>query len=138
MNDAPLIRLSRWGWIGISLLMIVSIWVLDWDGRCGPLEAREWYRRHFWPDKRESLYIITDSPVWAYGEVRTCGRIADVGSALKNQRPGLEKEDLLNCAGWLPREEYVGREKLAVRFEEKGYDFSSWDCTKTPEGLICR
>jgi hypothetical protein len=118
--------------------VLVIIWLSDWRGSYGPLALREWCRRHFVPDKHDSLYIITDAPNWGFGEVKNCGPVAEVGRALKTQRPELSKEDVLNCAGWFPLQEYVTRERLAVTFKEKGYDSTLWECTKTPEGLICR
>ena len=71
-------------WVGslIALALVVIFWLADWSGPYGPLEAREWYRRHFWPDKHANLYVITDSPKWSYGEVKLCMGVADPGDIL--------------------------------------------------------
>ena len=82
-----------------------------------------------------NLYIITDSPNWAYGEVKSCDFVSDPGESLRKR--GLSKEDLLNCAGWFSRDEYITREQFAVTFKEKGYDAHMWNCLKIPEGIIC-
>jgi hypothetical protein len=81
------------------------------------------------------LYIITDLPNWSYGEVKSCGLVSDPGDLLKKK--GLRNEDLLNCAGWSSKDEYVTRERFAVTFKEKGYDWNVWNCLKTPNGIIC-
>ena len=127
-------------WVGLAgvLSLILMIWFADWSGPYGPLEAREWYRREFWPDRHANLYILTDSPTWNYGEVKSCMPVKDIGKRLQTLHPWLRPEDLLACAGFLPMEEYMTRETFAVTFKEKGYESNLWDCLKTPEGIICK
>ena len=125
----------RWVVSLIALALVILVWLADWSGPYGPLEAREWYRRHVWPDKHSNLNVITDSPNWSYGEVKLCMGVADPGDILRKK--GYEAQDLLNCAGLLPRDEYVTREQFAVTFKGKGYQSQMWRCLKTPNGIVC-
>lgn len=126
--------------IGILLaLSLIGGWLLmDWRGPYGPLEAQEWFRRHFWADRHAKLYLLTDSPSWDYGVVKSCMPIHDLGETLRRRYPSLRKEDVWDCAGLVPPEEYLTRDRLAITFKERGDDFNLWDCLKTPEGLICK
>jgi hypothetical protein len=135
-NQPPTPARVRERWMPFCFLagLLLLIWLTDWAGPYGPLEFREWCRRNFWPDKHEHLYIIIAAPAWSFGEVRSCQRVSDPGETLRNR--GFTAKELLDCAGWFTKDEYVSHERWAVTYKEKGYDAQTWDCLKTPQGLI--